>query len=101
MSAGNPYFPKSATCRLIAITSYIFSLFLIITYSGTLTSFIAVKKPVRPFDSLETFLTDGTYTMEQIAGTAGYTYFSVSALLVCDLILKIFILLIICGVKEF
>lgn len=96
MSAGNPYFPKSATCRLIAITSYIFSLFLIITYSGTLTSFIAVKKPVRPFDSLETFLTDGTYTMEQIAGTAGYTYFSVSAL-VCDLILTIFILLIFGG----
>lgn len=70
--------PKSGACRIVVLAFYILSSFLIILYSATLTSFVAIHKPYIPFDSLETFVEDGTYTMEQIPATAGYTYFQYS-----------------------
>ncbi|KAL0269927.1 UNVERIFIED_CONTAM: hypothetical protein PYX00_007508 [Menopon gallinae] len=75
---GNTIMPKSVACRLTLATAYLFSTVFVILYSCTLTSMVAVQKPSKPFDSLETFLQDGTYTLEQIPGSDSYTYFSES-----------------------
>lgn len=56
---------------------YFLSIILLAAYSGALTSFITVEKPQKPFDSLKTMLSDGTYILEQIPESSGFTYFSV------------------------
>lgn len=75
--SGNSLIPGSWSCRIIVFTTYLISIILIAAYSGALTSFITVEKPQRPFDSLESMLKDGTYTLEQIPESSGYTYFAV------------------------
>ena len=46
-------------------------------YSATLISFLAVETLVLPFQGLEGLLSDGTYRLGVVNGTAMYDYFRV------------------------
>lgn len=76
--AGNFMVPESVPCRILFFTGYVFSLVLLTAYSASLISSLTVQQPRHPFDSLETFLRDGTYKLIAIGRSTDYTYFSVS-----------------------
>lgn len=63
-----------------------FSLFLLVTvlsaaYSAALISFLTTGSHILPFDSLESFVQDGTYQLSVFRGTAYYDKFAVSMIL--------------------
>lgn len=63
-----------------------FSMFLLIivfwaAYSAALISFLTSVIRVLPFDSLESFVADGTYQLAALRGTAYYDKFAVSVIL--------------------
>lgn len=75
---GNHLMPQSLSCRGLFLTGYLTSTILVTAYSAALISKLTLQEPIRPFDSLETFLKDGTYTLTAIGASTDYTYFSVS-----------------------
>ncbi|XP_069702373.1 glutamate receptor U1-like [Periplaneta americana] len=53
--------PRSPSCRLIFMTSYLLSTILLTAYSATLISFLAVRQANLPFTTFQGLLEDGSY----------------------------------------
>lgn len=70
--------PNSPSGRTIFLASFVLSTVLLTAYSAALISKLAVREPIRPFDSLDTLSKDGTYKLVAIGDSTDFTYFSVS-----------------------
>ncbi|KAL0269924.1 UNVERIFIED_CONTAM: hypothetical protein PYX00_007506 [Menopon gallinae] len=68
--------PGTVVCRTIFLMAYVAAAVLIPAYSASLISFLTQHSPVRPFDSLEGLLQDGTYKLLLERNTSEYSYFA-------------------------
>jgi hypothetical protein len=69
--------PKSWSCRIVYLTSYLVGVVLLASYSAALISFLTVKRTVLPFETLQQELVhDRTYKFYLPPGDL-LTYFRV------------------------
>ncbi|KDR11376.1 hypothetical protein L798_14896, partial [Zootermopsis nevadensis] len=73
-SQGQDSTPKSWSCRAVYLTSYLVGVVLLAAYSAALISFLAVKRTVLPFQTLQELVNDGTYKFYLASGDL-LTYF--------------------------
>ncbi|KAJ4450810.1 hypothetical protein ANN_02240 [Periplaneta americana] len=69
---------KPLSSSVAILTSQLTVLVLMAAYSGTLISFLTVRKIFMPFTDLAGFLKDGSYQLGVIEKTSEYDYFAVS-----------------------
>jgi hypothetical protein len=62
----------------VVLTAQFTALVLMAAYSGTLVSFLTVRKTTPPFRTLSELLADGSYQLGVISKSAEYEYFAVS-----------------------
>nr|CAD7463067.1 unnamed protein product [Timema tahoe] len=62
--------PKSAPCRIVCVLTYLTAVVLLAAYSGSLISFITVKKTNLPFTNLEELYKDGSYQFGVVQSTS-------------------------------
>jgi hypothetical protein len=63
---------------VVVLTAQLTALVLMAAYSGTLVSFLTVRRTILPFRTLRELLEDGSYQLGLMAKTAQYDYFAVS-----------------------
>jgi hypothetical protein len=68
--------PKSWSCRVVYLTAYLVGVVLLASYSAALISFLAIKRTVLPFQTLQDLVHDGTYKLYFTSGDQ-LTYFRV------------------------
>jgi hypothetical protein len=81
-SAGHDSTPKSWSCRIVYLTSYLVGVVILAAYSATLISFLAVKDTLMPFETLHEMLTDESYNLNVPSGVELF-YFRVSSFQFC------------------
>jgi len=74
---GQGAIPISLASRIVYLTSYVVSMVILVAYSAALISFLTIQRTVLPFETLEEFLYDGTYSLQVLPG-AEMSYFHVS-----------------------
>ncbi|XP_069681551.1 probable glutamate receptor [Periplaneta americana] len=68
--------PRTLSCRVVYLTSYLTAVVVMAGYSAFLISFLATRETRRfPFTSFKEFLEDGTYNLEMVANSAFIWYF--------------------------
>ncbi|PNF35911.1 hypothetical protein B7P43_G06973 [Cryptotermes secundus] len=71
---GHATTPRSWSCRLVFFTSYLTAVTLLVAYSATFISFLAVRKTALPFADFEGMLNDGTYRLGLFPNSAQMNY---------------------------
>lgn len=69
--------PKTDSYRLAIFTIMVPSIFLTLAYSGTIISFITVRKINTPFNSLEEMIEDGTFKIGYTKNSFPKSWFQV------------------------
>jgi hypothetical protein len=72
-AAGQPNGLKTASVRIVTLTSYITSLVILAGYSASLISSLAVERRHLPFKNLQGLLNDGSYKLG-VAGNSSQFY---------------------------
>lgn len=70
--------PDRLSLRIAYLSIFLLAVILSAAYSASLTSFLTAGISILPFDSLESFVEDGTYKLSVFRGTAEYDIFAVS-----------------------
>ena len=76
-TSGQPYGLKSASGRIVILTSYMTSLVILAGYSASLTSSLAVERRYLPFRDLQGLLHDGSYKLGLVGKTSTIDIFKV------------------------
>lgn len=74
---GSNITPDSVSCRMIFFMSYIVAAVIFTVYSASMTSFLTLQHPFRPFGNLKQLLQDGTYSLQVVRNSAAYVDFAV------------------------
>ena len=69
-TAGSPVEPQIASTRIAFVTIFFFNLVFFTFYSASLTSFLAIHKPLMPFENLEDLVANSNYKLVTLTGTA-------------------------------
>ncbi|KAL2712483.1 hypothetical protein V1478_018006 [Vespula squamosa] len=73
---GLPDFPERLSLRIPYVSILFMALVLLAAYSAAFISFLTFGVNTLPFDSLETFVEDGTYQLAVFRGTSDYEMFT-------------------------
>ena len=65
------------TGRIFHLTTFITAVLIVTSYSASLVSYVMMTKYTLPFNNFEEFLSDGTYQLGVLAGSAHMSYFKV------------------------
>lgn len=76
--SGQDTTPRSWACRVVFLTSYLTATIVLVAYSATFISLLAVSRTVLPFTDFRGVLTDGTYKLGVFPNSAQMYYFEVS-----------------------
>nr|CAD7596951.1 unnamed protein product [Timema genevievae] len=71
-----PMTPSSCSLRVLLLTIYITGWLLMALYSGKITSSLAVRKVILPFNSMEGILADGSYQFTVLKNSAQFNILS-------------------------
>ena len=70
--------PRSWSCRLVHLISYITAVVTFTAYSSVIISFLAVQRLALPFHTFQGILDDGTYNFGILNTSVSFTVFQVS-----------------------
>ena len=64
--------------RIVHLTTFVTAVLIVTSYTASLVSHVMVTKYKLPFNNFEEFLSDGTYQLGVLAGSAHLSYFKVN-----------------------
>ncbi|PSN40519.1 Ionotropic receptor 160 [Blattella germanica] len=75
---GHDSTPRSPSCRLIYLMTYLLAVVMFVMYSAIFISFLTIKRYNLPFDDFDGLLNDGSYEFGVLSGSARINYFKKS-----------------------
>ncbi|KAL0270171.1 UNVERIFIED_CONTAM: hypothetical protein PYX00_007663 [Menopon gallinae] len=69
---GSSVMPGCASGRIIFFMSYIVAAIVFTVYSASMTSFLTLQEPFRPFENLQQLMEEGTYSLQPVKNSAAY-----------------------------
>jgi len=79
--AGHEKTPRSWPCSLVCLSAYLTAVVLLVAYSATFISFLAVRRSSLPYTMFDGMLQDGTYRLGIVDNSVELNFFDVSTTL--------------------